>query len=384
MKICLVCHEATLTGAPRVGFDIARFLRANHDVALISKLNGPLIKDKHYQSLMDEYYCTSSHHSISNVPHRVRVKNAMELLGEIQPDVVYVNSVAAGEWCEASKRAGAQVVLHTHELLPSLTNLLKSGVYRSDILHHVDVLIGASKQTIIDLLKISPGFKGDTFEFGISIDTAHVLRMRSEPVSMPRNAAGTAMSDERPIVTMSGTAEKRKGPDLFLDVASRLPQCNFLWIGPWHPSEAPRNVDVYDRYKRAALENFYVTGLVDNPYAYLDLAQIFLLTSRVDPNPLVVPEALTLGKQVVAFAETGDSRKLLERFGYVQSGHPSVSRMVDFIPKLLHAPKPAWLDSISEEVMKLLDVSEKLPEIDTIICNISAQRDDGWNPISLH
>ena len=37
MRVCVVCHEASLTGAPRIGFDIALFLSHSHEVSFARK-----------------------------------------------------------------------------------------------------------------------------------------------------------------------------------------------------------------------------------------------------------------------------------------------------------------------------------------------------------
>ena len=127
---------------------------------------------------------------------------------------------------------------------------------------------------------------------------------------------------ERRVVAMSGFAQPRKGPDIFFDLARRLPRYDFLWIGPWEPPDTTKNDPTVERYRSQPLDNFYVTGLTENPYAYLRGIDVFVLTAREDPNPLVVIEALLLGKKVVAFSRTGCSKVLLDRFGYVLSRRP--------------------------------------------------------------
>ena len=40
MRVALVCHEASLTGAPRIGFDIAAYLAERHETTLLVKRGG--------------------------------------------------------------------------------------------------------------------------------------------------------------------------------------------------------------------------------------------------------------------------------------------------------------------------------------------------------
>ena len=379
MKICVVCHEATLTGAPRIGFDIAAHLERNHDVTLITKRDGPLIECPEYDRLRVNYRSVNTHHALSRSPYWERVNHALMLFKSLRPKIVYVNSLAAGDWCEAARRSGALVVLHTHELRESLVTLRRVGVYKKDILSYVDLLVGASRQTIADLLQLSPVRFCNTLDFGVIVNVKKLLSQRFVAVNPAQNACGDLLSGQRPTVTMCGVAAHRKGPDLFVEVAFRLPQYDFLWIGPWHPSETAANTKAYKQYKQRDLPNLYVTGLTDNPSAYLDKAQLFLLTSREDPNPLVIPEALLLGKKVVGFSKSGDSRMWLERFGYALSGSPSVERMVRIIPKLLSSHIPPWMESVPDRVRDLVDAPRKLEMLETTLCNLATpeSRRDG-------
>ncbi|MDE0349049.1 MAG: hypothetical protein OXM56_05020, partial [Gammaproteobacteria bacterium] len=113
VRVCVVCHEASLTGAPRIGFDIAAALAERHETTLLAKLGGPLIDLPRYAVLRDAYRCVNSSHLVCDRTYRERVDQAMSVLEELRPDVLYVNSVASGEWCEAGARAGIPVALHT-------------------------------------------------------------------------------------------------------------------------------------------------------------------------------------------------------------------------------------------------------------------------------
>ena len=51
-------------------------------------------------------------------------------------------------------------------------------------------------------------------------------------------------------------------------------------------------------------------GEIENPYPLFDRMDVFTVTSRADPFPLVVLEAMALGKPVVGFAEGGVPEQL--------------------------------------------------------------------------
>lgn len=369
MRVCVVCHEASLTGAPRVGFDIAAALAERHETTLLAKMGGPLIDLPRYAALRDGYRCLDSSHQVCDRTYRERVDEAMSVLEELGPDVLYVNSVASGEWCEAGARAGIPVALHTHETRDSLPGLL-STVCTPRILRWTDLLIGASRHAMDDIEELTGTSVRNRLDFGIFIDTETVLGQSTSEVPPPCNALGTPLGEEgggrRPVAAMCGLAQPRKGADIFFEAAERLPMCDFLWIGPWAPPETHDNGETLGRFETLRLPNFYVTGLVNNPYAYMREIDAFVLTSREDPNPLVVAEALVLDKKVMAFADTGASAELLARFGYAFTGRPDAERIASVLPRVL-ADESGWRSGLGERVRREVDGSPRLERLEVVL-----------------
>ena len=266
MHVCIVCHEASLTGAPRIGFDIALALADGNDVTLLVKKAGDLIDLPQYAPLRANYRVLNTSHSISDMTYRERVAHATDLLQELRPDLLYVNSVSSGEWCEAGSRAAIPVVLHTHETRDSLPALL-SSVCTPRILTWTDFLLGASTQAMDDLQELTSTTIANRLNVGIFIDTGTVLAQSGLAVEAPTNAAGGAWErrEQRPAVAMCGLAQRRKGADIFFDLARELPQYDFIWIGPWAPTETDSNGPTFERFTSLSIGNFYVHRPNDQP-----------------------------------------------------------------------------------------------------------------------
>lgn len=376
MHICVVCHEASLTGAPRIGFDIALFLSNRHEVSLLTKVSGPLIDLPRYTNLQSSFHSLDTNHQLRDLTYKERIDQAMALLDELAPDVLYVNSVASGEWCEAGARAGIPVALHTHEIGSSLPGLL-SSICTPMILRWTDLLVGASQQAIDDIEVLTGTSVRNHLNLGIFIDSDTVLSQSRLNVPDPTNANGRSLDrSDRPLVGMCGLAQPRKGADIFLDLAVRLPQYDFLWIGPWAPPETDLNTEAYERYLAVECSNFYTTGLTENPYAYLQRLDTFLLSSREDPNPLVVPEALLLGRKAVAFSETGASAALLSRFGYALTGSPDSQRLEAVLPKIVEEHDGTWRSEIPELVRSSVDATTKLGMLQGVLEQLVARSRD--------
>lgn len=85
---------------------------------------------------------------------------------------------------------------------------------------------------------------------------------------------------------------------LYMDVARLLPQYAFAWIGNKEPiADAPENV--------------FFLGNIPNAAMYSSLADIFVLPSEYEGLPIVIIEAMSLGKPIVA-SNVGGISELVE------------------------------------------------------------------------
>ena len=111
------------------------------------------------------------------------------------------------------------------------------------------------------------------------------------------------------VVGAIGTVDWRKGADLFIQVAARVRHAlpdrpvRFVWIGG-APEEAmyPYRFDVTTLGLDGQLT--FVGEVADVP-AWIGALDLFCLTSREDPFPLVCLEAGSLGVPVISFANGG-------------------------------------------------------------------------------
>ena len=103
----------------------------------------------------------------------------------------------------------------------------------------------------------------------------------------------------------------RKGPDLFLQVARRVcgdqagASAHFVWLGG-DLERDPIVQELRADLQKAGLQGrVHFLGSRPDPLNYIDLFDIFTLTSREDPYPLVVLEAAAMGKPIVCFEAAG-------------------------------------------------------------------------------
>ena len=102
-----------------------------------------------------------------------------------------------------------------------------------------------------------------------------------------------------------GRAQERKGTDIFLEIAAKVvavqPDAQFVWVGELPDGAFSRDA-LTQRIARLGLDDSVnLTGFRSDRFDIMAEAEAVLLTSRDDPLPKVLQEALALGRPAVAF-----------------------------------------------------------------------------------
>lgn len=366
-KVVVISHEASLTGAPRIAFELSLHLQESggYDVALVSQRPGPMQEFAKYRPIEQRLLDMGDPHVVP-ANAKLLIAQMQTTLLELRPDVVYVNTLPASRWLLAARRLGLATILHVHEMGKSVKKLVAAGLAAPDVLGAADGLVVASEPCATALEELFVPYRRPDVVLDVFIDPAEIDEASETREPDAKNRAGRPLDPAKRVVAMCGSACVRKGIDVFCEAARRMPATQFLWIGPWDLPDNPcLHEDVPD--------NLYMTGAVMNPYYYLRRADVFVLTSREDPQPIVVFEALALGKPVVCFSDAGDSKKLLGRYGYVLAGMPAASRLVSVLEKILAAgrDRPAWLLAGAREVREEYAVARRLEPVMELIASVA-------------
>jgi glycosyltransferase involved in cell wall biosynthesis len=121
------------------------------------------------------------------------------------------------------------------------------------------------------------------------------------------------LAEDTLIVLGAGFVQLRKGVDLFIECAARVlrepggRKCRFIWIGKGYDSENDSQYSVYllDQIRRSGLQEhvFFIDETTAIEAAY-EQADVFLVTSRLDPLPNVAIDAMIHGTPVLCFNRT--------------------------------------------------------------------------------
>lgn len=337
--VTFVTHEATRTGAPRVLLSLMQWLRANTDLRMqtLAVRPGPLLAEfkalgRVVQLEGDWPYLLTLQRGIRlarelttgvNRPFDRAVHRAAGLslwlacapqlrsLGEC--DLIYANSVQSG-WGVRSINSRAPLLSHLHELEDALLDPYEEPNVRTLCgrrARHIIVPAAAVRDLLVSRLGVGPS--------RISVQYPFIEVPDARPDRAARNAVRRELGipEHAIVVGMCGAFILRKSPDRFIDIAARVMRqagnlpVYFVWVGGKANLEYGRYM-MTDVRRLGLVERFRHVAERVNPRPYLGALDIFLLSSRSDPFPLVCLEtAVHAEAPIVCFDQAGGMPELV-------------------------------------------------------------------------
>jgi glycosyltransferase involved in cell wall biosynthesis len=257
------------------------------------------------------------------------------------------------------------VLMQVHEM-ESLMRIQAGSELPAAVLSQATRFIACSNATRSNLIERHgiPPERVETVHESIPVGNVRPVRGRAEilqELGIPEDAL---------VVVGCGTAEFRKGTDLFVQLAHivsrRRPQAYFVWVGG-----LAEQISEFERDGELAGlgERLRFTGFVGTPANYMAAADVFALPSREDPYPLVCLEAASLSKPVVCFEGGGGMPEFVESdCGFVVP-YLDVAAMAERTVCLLDSPdcRLKMGQAARRKVVERHDVSVAGPRIAEII-----------------
>lgn len=302
--VLVVSHEASVTGAPILSLNLIRALQRRYNVVSLLLGGGPLVSEFREA-------CVVSAEPLGRRHHAELAKETIEQLCELYEfRFAIANSVECALVLEPLARQAVPSLVLIHEFAAyTRPSLLFDAAFE-----WATEVVFSTHVTYDDVIAKLPHLASRSCRFvpqGRCTLLTHDLDAEREAEESRRvkNALRPAGLPEETIVVIGiGSVQMRKGVELFVDCAARILQqaggktFRFVWIGDGLDGERDVSYSIFllDQIRRSGLSAFFefmrTTPLVEQVYA---LADIFLLTSRLDPLPGVAIEAMSHGLPVI-------------------------------------------------------------------------------------
>lgn len=359
-RILFVSHEGTRTGAPMMLLHFLRWLREHAavepEIALLR--GGPLVEefaDLGPTTVLGEVTDWPPPARAEVALNRLRLPDASfalqrarvrsQVAGLREARLVYLNSSVSLRLLHHLPRVEI-AVSHIHELQSSLPWSLRPqdpALMKTRVDHFV-AAADCVAENLVRSYDIDPDHITRIYEF---IDTDAVVAPPHRHREDIRAQLG--LPDDAFVVGGCGYADWRKGIDLFVQMAKATGETgrhdvHFVWVGD-RPDGFEREQLDRDIASSHVDGRLHLVGLQDRPFDWYRAFDVFALTSREDPYPLVGLETSLLEVPMVCFDRSGGMIELVRRSldeGAGESGvivpYLDVEAMAEAVVALLDDP----------------------------------------------
>lgn len=335
--VLLLGHDAHRHGSQFLLLHLARVLTQHFQVSvhIVLKSGGELVRD--YQTVAR----TTILDTENLVEHLARLG-----IGLHEYQAVIANTTVTGDLLPAVKHAQIPSVSLIHEL-PTL-------IREYGLEEHVHHVAKNADHVVFPATMVKYGFES----FGTSVSgRSHIqpqgtyLSIDYSDAARQRLRQALGLNQDQRLIINVGYADHRKGFDLFLKTAEQAmqlhPNWHFAWVGKLH-SDMRACVSA-SSLDDATNKRFHLLGFVAGNTDHFSAADAFLLTSREDPYPTVVLEALEAGLPFVGYRACSGLTELADRFGQmVDRGdvHASISALERLMAEDTLSSKQARTDYV--------------------------------------
>ena len=373
-KILIVGHDAYRHGAQLLVQNMATVLSRQFgaEVTILVCGAGPLVSE--YEKICDTVTVVRD--------DSADLERKLMTLWNDGYHAAIVNTTVSGWTVPALKAQGFAVCTLVHEL-KALIQEYRLENYVAAIADGSDAVVFPAQMVRDSFLSVAKRLRGDEI---IQPQGLYKLELANGGPNRAEARARLGIAADKKVVINVGYADSRKGFDIFLRAAQELRRTRddtlFLWVGDATPDI--RRWLLPDVMSEESGSWFKLTGFTNDVAVYYAAADAFLLTSREDPFPSVVLEALAAGLPVVGLEGTTGCAELIARFGRLVDRHDIGAICAAIVELTEAAPEGAAaerrkamrdefrFDAYCHGLMRRLDPN--LPSVSVIVPNYNYAR----------
>lgn len=337
VNLIAVSHEASRTGAPKIIAQLLDYFQKNYHLNRYTLLHnpGPIYRD----------FGIRSHVTCLNLKRQAswklnfKIRQFMQIIDRRKPTLVLCNSMESRFMAQALAKYRLPMVYLVHELPSSYSTEDYQSIYNlSDkIIFPAQIVSRAANQAAPvpdDKGMILPQGLLDE-NFGTRFDRSTARDEIRAELNLPSDAI---------VMLGCGTLDMRKGIDHFANIARAWHQqskpndrpVHFVWIGGGFAGRHSTRhfVDIDLKYSLAK-DFVHFVGERDSVEKYFSGGDGFLMTSRVDPFPCVIHEAMAAQIPIIAFDQAGGAPEAIGTDAGFVVPYGDYSRVSEIIASLV-------------------------------------------------
>lgn len=375
-RVLVIGHDAYRAGSQMCLLHILRWLVGNYpaDFSLLLKRGGDLLDA--YARVLPTRVAPgrdgrTRSWSIARRLARHLPGTRPRLLASSEPvDLIYANSVPSLDiGLELATGRRCPLICHIHELDLAIHRFFSFERFR-EMQHRVDAFVAASQIVATNLVK-NHGVEPNRIHQVYEAIAYPVPRLEQGAAAEMRQTMG--IPPDAFVVGGCGTMDLRKAPEVFIQIARSLGEralprpVHFVWVGG-QTTGWEREVLEHDVLRMGLGGVVHFVGPQAEPARHFSLFDVFLLTSREDPFPLVCLEAAALGIPTICFADAGGMPEFVgEDAGFVVP-YLDIARASDCVRLLMKSEELRLrLGRCAAERVKKHDVAVIGPQIAAVV-----------------
>ena len=261
----------------------------------------------------------------------------LENLKKQKFDLIISNTITNGDILPALQELNCPIITYVHELEMGIQQYTLPDYFRNVVkLSNSFIACGeAVKQNLIEnhhinaeKIEVLPSLLPES-ALSFEADIEKNIKLKNQ-YGIPADAF---------LIGGIGTVDLRKGVDIFLQVARKLKNQKdvyFLWLGG-QSTETDYKLFQIDK-NRLGLDHVIFQTSVANPLDFMSIFDVFFVSSREDPYPLVVLEAATLSKPIICFDKAGGAKDFVEKDSGCIIEYLDVEKVAEKIVELKENP----------------------------------------------
>jgi glycosyltransferase involved in cell wall biosynthesis len=362
-NILFVSHDANRAGAQIFLYNMMSFLQdRGYGVTLL------LIHD--WGSFKGEFESKFKTYSLQQKPMRrwermFHTPALEEIKKKEQVDLLYVNTIASVHVIpELKKYWNVPVISHIHELSYSIAQY---GVPNAQeiLFDHSDKVVACSRAVAENLLSERKSNKVEVIHSFVQNERILEIHQKGKREEVLKSFD---LDSKYTWVCACGNADWRKAPDIFLQIASKVRNENirFAWIGISENDPLMGQL-AYDAKKLDITHKVKWISPTPRAVELINAMDVFLLSSREDPFPLVMLEAALCKKPIFTFKNTGGGDEFVEEDAGVRIDYLQVEAMANAIDSSIPEDLAALGKKAQEKVLAQYSFETSMKKMEKLI-----------------